>query len=422
MISKKTTLKNGLSIVTIPMKDNPTVTVMVLVRAGSKYETKEINGISHFLEHMCFKGTKKRPNTSDISRELDSVGAVYNAFTSQEYTGYFAKADHRHTDLILDVVSDLYLNPIFDEKEMEKEKGVIVQEIAMYEDMPQRHVQDVFMELLYGDQPAGWNIAGTKELVKSYTKKQLLEYRNAHYVASATTVVVAGKFDEKKIIEGIKKHFAGVSSSKKKDKKRTKESQKDIAVHIKDKKTDQSHLVYGYRAFDFFDKRNPIISVLVTVLGRGMSSRLFQKLRDEMGVAYYVGADGDAYSDHGVISVSAGVDKERLNESVKAIAEEYKKLKTELVPDEELRKAKDYIIGRMYLGLESSDDLADFYGFQELLKGERKTPENKAKEIEKVTAKEIRDIAKKLFVDNKANIAIVGDVKDGNSLYKAIKL
>src|SRR4051812_42790493 len=171
----KTTLNNGLRLITVPMKDNPAVTVLVLVEAGSKYESKNESGLSHFLEHMVFKGTTKRPKASMISRELDSIGAHYNAFTGQEYTGYYAKVDQKHLDLALDIVGDMYVDPLLDAAEIEKEKGVIIEEIRMYQDLPHRHVQDLFMELVYGDQPVGWNVAGTEESVKSFTRDHFLK-------------------------------------------------------------------------------------------------------------------------------------------------------------------------------------------------------------------------------------------------------
>ncbi len=185
----KKILKNGLRLVTIPMKDNPTATVLVLVEAGSKYEDKRVNGISHFLEHMCFKGTTKRPKAIDISKELDALGSQYNAFTAQEYTGYYAKSDAKHFHKIFDVVSDIYLNSTFPDMEMEKEKGVIIEEINMYEDMPNRHVQDLFMKLLYGDQPAGWNIAGEKSNIVSMKRDDFVKYKNSHYLPEATVLV-----------------------------------------------------------------------------------------------------------------------------------------------------------------------------------------------------------------------------------------
>jgi predicted Zn-dependent peptidase len=210
MKPKRTVLKNGMRIITVPMKDNPTVTVLVLVEAGSKYETKKLNGISHFLEHMCFKGTAKRPTALHIAHELDGLGADYNAFTTEEYTGYYAKGEARYFPKLLDVVSDIYQNSTFPEKEIEKEKGVIVEEINMYEDMPARDVQQVFTSLLYGDQPAGWSVAGTKENVKSFKREDFINYKDAHYVASATTIVVAGNISHVDALNQIKSQFKAI--------------------------------------------------------------------------------------------------------------------------------------------------------------------------------------------------------------------
>ena len=199
----KKVLHNGLRIITIPMKDNPTVTVLALVEAGSKYETKKVNGISHFLEHMCFKGTTKRSKAVDISKELDSLGSQYNAFTSQEYTGYYAKSDARHFRQIFDIVSDIYLNSTFPDAEMEREKGVIIEEINMYEDMPHRHVHDLMMQLLYGDQPAGWNIAGEKKNILGMKRDDFVTYKSEHYLPEATVLVVAGAITEKEVLKEV---------------------------------------------------------------------------------------------------------------------------------------------------------------------------------------------------------------------------
>ncbi len=409
---KKKVLKNGIRIITVPMADNPAVTVLVMVEAGSKYETKEVSGISHFLEHMCFKGTRKRPKAIDISRELDSIGSQYNAFTSQEFTGYYAKGGPRHLDTILDVVSDMYLNPLFDEKEIEKEKGVITEEINMYEDMPHRHVHDLFMELLYGDQPAGWNIAGTKESVKKLKREDFEEYRRKHYVSGATTVVVAGKFNEETIFDDIEKKFEGIHELKKHPKPQVKEAQKKPNIRIKYKKTDQTHIVLGVRTYDMFSKYTNALRVMSAILGGGMSSRLFQKLRDEMGVGYYVSAGNDTYTDHGYFEVSTGVDNSRVVEVVKAILEEFRKIKEDDIPEEELKKAKDYIIGNMFLGLETSDSLAEFYAYQEILKKEIQTPAEVAKKINMISAREIKDVAKLIFQDKNLNMMVLGRFKN----------
>ena len=417
----KKVLKNGLRVVTIPMKDNPTATVLVLVEAGSKYETKEVNGISHFLEHMCFKGTVKRPKAIDISKELDTLGSQYNAFTAQEYTGYYAKSDAKHFKKIFDVVSDVYLNSTFPEAEMQKEKGVIIEEINMYEDMPQRHVQDLLMKLLYGDQPAGWNIAGEKKNIIEMKRDDFVTYKAAHYLPEATVLIVAGAVTEREVMSQVNKIFGKVPSGKKSGKLKVKENQNRPEVLIKFKKTDQTHFVLGVRSYGLESHKNAVLSVLGCVLGGGMSSRLFQKLREEMGVGYYVRAYNDAYTDHGFFQISAGVDNKRIEEVIKAILIECNKLKNQKVSVDELNKVKEYLVGNMKLSLESSDDIANFYGGQELLKHELKNSEEKAREIRKVTADQIQKIAKQIFKDKELNLALIGPFKDKSKFIKILK-
>ena len=417
----KKVLGNGLRVITVPMKDNPTVTVLVLVEAGSKYETKEVNGISHFLEHMCFKGTVKRPKAIDISKELDSIGSQYNAFTAQEYTGYYAKSDAKHFKKIFDVVSDIYLNSTFPETEMQKEKGVIIEEINMYEDMPNRHVQDLMMELLYGDQPAGWNIAGEKKNITGMKRDDFITYKKAHYLPEATTIVVGGHITEKEVMKEVLKVFVKIESGKKSKKLKVVEKQEKPEVLLKFKKTDQTHFVLGVRTYDLFSKKNAVLSLLGGVLGGGMSSRLFQKLREEMGVGYYVRAYNDVYTDHGFFQVSAGVDNKRIEEVIHAVLEECRKLMCEEVSAEELNKVKECLIGNMKLSLESSDDIANFYGGQELLKKEIKSAEEKAKELRKVSAKDIKKLANEIFKDEKLNLALIGPFKDKQKFSKILK-
>jgi predicted Zn-dependent peptidase len=417
----KKVLNNGLKVITVPMKDNPTVTVLVLVEAGSKYETKKINGISHFLEHMCFKGTAKRPKAIDIVKELDAIGSQYNAFTAQEYTGYYAKSDAKYFKKIFDVVSDIYLNSTFPEVEMQKEKGVIIEEINMYEDLPPRHVQDMLMELLYGDQPAGWNIAGEKKNILEMKRENFVQYHFEHYVPNATTLVVAGKITEKQVLAEVKKVFGNIKKQKKSQKLKVTEKQNKPQVLLKFKETDQTHFVLGIRTFDLFDKKNAVLSVLGGVLGGGMSSRLFQKLREEMGVGYYVRAYSDPFTDHGFFQISAGVDNKRVEEVIEAVLEECRKLIKEKVSAEELEKVKECLIGNMKLSLESSDDIANFFGGQELLRKKIESAEQKAKEVRKVTAKQIQDLAKEIFKNEKLNLALIGPFKEKEKFLKILK-
>ena len=417
----KTVLKSGLRIITVPMADNPSVTVLVMVEAGSKYETKELNGISHFLEHMVFKGTPRRPKASDISRELDSLGANYNAFTTQEFTGYYAKAASSRLPEVLDVVSDMYMNPLFEEAEITKEKGVIIEEIRMYNDLPQRHVHDVLSGLMFGDQPAGWSVLGTEGNIRSFSRQDFVKYRKDHYVSSATTVLVAGSFDEKDTIKKIEKAFKTAKVGEKKSKLAVVESQKAAAVKTFFKETDQTHLVIASRTFAITDERIPAMTVLTTILGGGMSSRLFSRLRDELGICYYIRASHDPSTDHGDLNISAGVDNARVEEAICEILKQCTILRDELVSDAELKKVKDYISGTTLLELETSESRAEYCGFQEILKREIDTPEEFMRKVNAVTAEDVKKLAEQIFVNKGLNLAIVGKFKNDSSFVPYFK-
>ena len=419
---KKKVLPNGLRIIAVPMKDNPTATVMVLVEAGSKYETKEISGLSHFLEHMCFKGTTKRPRGIDIAQELDAIGAEYNAFTGHEYTGYHAKAEAGHVDTLLDVISDIYLNSTFPEMEIEKEKGVIIEEMNMYEDMPNHDIYDVFLSVFYGDQPVGWKIVGTPETVRNMKQSDFLKYRKLHYVAGSTTVVIAGGIDARDIFKKVSKRFKEISPALKKNKKKTHEPKNLPLVHLKQKKTDQAHMMLGFRSFNTYHKDSMILSVISVLLQGGMSSRLWQKLREDLGVCYYVNASQDAYTDHGVFSVSAGLDINRVPEVITAILEEFRRLKTEPVSSYELDRVKQYMIGRMKLGYESSDTIAYFWGMQEILRKELLGIEERADMISEVTSEDILRVSKRIFTEESLALAIIGPFKNEEKFKKLLKV
>ena len=419
--AKKKTYKNGLRVVTVPMKDNPTVTVLVLVGTGSDYEPKEINGISHFLEHMCFKGTLKRNSPKIISHELDALGCQYNAFTGNEYTGYYAKGDPKNFKQMFDIVSDIYLNSTFPEVEMEKEKGVIIEEINMYEDMPQAHVQDLWSEVLYGDQPAGRSTLGTKENITKMVRDNFVKYKKSHYVASNTVVIVAGNIKNEEVYKEVGKYFKDVSINKSDKKSKTKDTQDKPKVLVQFKQTDQTHFILGVRTYDISNKNNVVISMLSCVLGAGMSSRLFTKLREEMGVAYYVRASNNPSLDHGSFQISAGVNNERVEEVIKEIIKECNLLVKEKIGEKELEKVKSLVIGNTKMSLEATDDIANFYGGQELLKKELKSLDEKIKEIKKVTALDIQKMAKTILKTNNLNLAIIGPYKENKEFLNILK-
>jgi len=273
------------------------------------------------------------------------------------------------------VISDLYLNPVFRQEEIEKERGVIIEEINMYEDLPQRRVAEIFNTLMYGDQPAGWDIAGEKEVVRKMNREDFVNYRAKHYVAEATMVVVAGSFNEEKLVADIKKKFANIVTDKKQGKLAVEESQKGPQIKIQNKKSDQTHLILGVRAFSAQDKRRTTLKVFADILGGGMSSRLFQRVREELGAAYYVRAGVDLMTDHGSLDVSVGAEHGKVHKVIEVILEEMRKFKDEPVSKKELEKSKEHLIGGFVLGLETSDDLALFTGSQEILRREILEPE-----------------------------------------------
>lgn len=419
---RKTVLDNGLRIITAPQPGNLAVTILLLVEAGSKYESRENRGVSHFLEHMCFKGTTKRPKASQIAHELDSIGASYNAFTGMEYTGYYAKAEARNFDKILDLISDLYLNSIYEPAEIDKERGVIIEEINMYEDDAPSKAHEIFMELLYGDQPAGWDISGPKENILKLSQKDFTDYREAHYLASATAVVVAGSFDEEATINKIKDTFEGITEGVKAGKIKTEEAQEKPMVLLKHKDSDQTHIVLGVRAYDIFDERRFALEIAAHILGGGMSSRLFEKLRNELGAAYYVSAGADLYTDHGYMAVSAGIDKNKITDVINAILSEFKSLKETPVSKAELDKVKNHLSGGIILGLETSNKLASFYGGQEIIEKHILTPEEIIQKLNAVTPEEVMEVANDIFTNEKLNLAVLGPLKDNEALDRSLTL
>ncbi|MEN9341974.1 MAG: hypothetical protein RIQ54_230 [Candidatus Parcubacteria bacterium] len=405
-------LKNGLRIVLVPQPKSPTATALVLVEAGSEYESKPTNGISHFLEHLVFKGTTKRPRAGMIATELDGLGASYNAFTAQEYTGYWAKAQSHKIDHVLELVSDLYLHPLIDEHEMDKERGVIIEELHMYEDTPMRKIGDYFMELLYGDQPAGWDIGGTVSNIRAITRQQVIDYRTAHYVPAKTAVVVSGDFSKKRIISAVEKSFGLLPRRPIIRKTPTVLRQQKSRVYIKHKESDQSHIMLGVPAFDMHDRRRYPLEVLSALLGSGMSSRLFHRIREQMGAAYYVRSGADLFIDHGFFAISAGVDHAKIDAVIGAILDECSRVIRESISSAELRKTKDHLIGTFMLSLETSDELGSFYGFQEIARKKLIDPDGVIAKIEAVTSAHVRSVARDIFLPERLHMAVVGPYQD----------
>jgi predicted Zn-dependent peptidase len=417
-----TTFSNGLRVLSVPSKESLSFQVMVLVNTGSDFETKDINGLSHFLEHMCFKGTKKRPSNLIITSELDKVGGMYNAFTGREYTGYFARVAKEHKALAIDIISDIYLNPQFQEKEINKEKGVIIEEINMYHDDPKSHVDELWDKLLYGNQPAGWSVAGSKFNIKKIGRRDFVNYHKSQYRSKSSLIVVSGNFKEREVLSLLKESFKNIPRGKGRNKIRVKEKQRTPGILIEQRKIDQTHIVLGVRGINAFDKRRYTLHVLNSVLSGGMSSRLFQLVRGQLGAAYYIDSFDEYKTDTGYWAIVAGLDSKRVELVLRAIIKEWQSFKTSLVSPKDLKKTKDFIAGQIALRFEDVHSIASNYSSQLLLKNKIETPQEYLRKIKQVNSSDIRKVASELLRDERLNLALVGPYPNIKQLRKLLKI
>ncbi len=423
MKHKRTVLPNGLRLITVPMPSFESATVMVMVGAGSRYETRKNNGISHFLEHMAFKGTAKRPTAQDIAAAIDGVGGEFNAFTDREFTGYYIKAPVAHLDLSMDVLSDMLQNSKLDPVEIEKEKGVIIQELNLYEDTPARNIYDVYPHLLYGDTPMGWDIGGRKEVIRAITRGDFVNYISSLYSSNNITVVIAGGIDTQKTEKRVQDYFGNMKSFDTISYKKVLENQNKPALTIKQKDTEQVHIAIGFRTIPLNGKDRHALEVLASILGGGMSSRLFSEVREKRGLAYYVRTSSDHYQDVGTLYSSAGLDKDKVEQGIEVIVAEYAKFgngKSKLTK-EELKKAKEFLKGHLILGLEDSRAVAAFYAQSEILEEKIETPNEIIDKIDKLSVEDIEEVAEKYIKQSTLNLAIIGKFDNRQRFEKLLK-
>lgn len=419
---KKVVLKNGLRIITVPQKESKTAIVLILVGTGSKYETKETSGISHFLEHMFFKGTEKFKKPRDVAEFLDKIGGEFNAFTGEEYTGYYAKVSSKHLDDALEWTSQIFLKSIIPSKEVEKERGVIIEEINMYNDNPMTYIDQLWKELLYGDQPAGWDIAGTKETVSNIKRKDILDYINSQYNAKNTVICVSGNIDQEKVISKVKNYFGEIKDKKTKEKPKVVESQKKPQMLNFYRDTKQTNLFLGVRAYNLFHEDRYVAEVIACYLGGMMSSVLFEKVREKLGAAYYVKTYNVSDTDTGCLVTCSGIDNGKLEKVVSTILREYKKMKSQKMKDEYLKNIKEHLKGKMAIGFENSYSKAMFFATQELLKNKILKIEDVFRKIDSVTKEDVLRVSKDIFKNENLNLALIGPNKNNNQLKKILNL
>ncbi len=405
----KRKLPSGLRLLMIPREEIETVAFMVMVGVGSRYETLKQAGLSHFLEHMFFKGTEKRSDKKEIAEVLDGVGAYYNAFTADECTGYYVKCARENLELATDVVADILLRSLFSEKEIETEKGVVMEEINMYTENPMRHIEHMWRKALYGSHPLGRRIDGTVETVRGFSRKDLVDYAKKNYQADNVVVVVAGNFNEEEVEKLTKDLFADIARSKaKQPRKAPLKLPASKIVNERRAKLEQTHVIVGVPGVGLNDERRWAAELLAVILGGGMSSRLFMEVRENYGLAYAIGTSSDNYIDTGTLHTQAGLRTDKAKFAVQLIMDEYDKIMNEKVSVKELDKVKKYVHGRMVLDLEESSSIALFVGSQELLQEKTFAPSEIWGKLQAVTADDIQSLAQELLEKKKRSLALLG--------------
>lgn len=407
------------------MQGLESVTVTVWVKTGSRFEDAETNGISHFLEHMVFKGSQKRQSAKEISEVVDSIGGEFNAATSKDWTNFYIKTRVGNLETAMDVLADMVLNPLLKSEEIEREKGTIIQEIAMYEDTPMMHIGDVFEELAFSGNPLGWDTAGSAKTVKAIKRDDFLHYRDVHYHPEQMMVSVVGGIEENKVRKLVEKYFSSLKSFKGTPFKGREFVSKQTGSQLKlqTKKSEQAHLILGFMSEGRNYEGRFAQSLLATILGGGMSSRMFIEVRERRGLAYSVRTGVDRYQEIGYLSTYAGVDVNKADLAVKVMLDEYQKIanNTSKISSQELSKAKEYLKGHLALALEDTKDVTAFFADQALFAKETLLPEEVYKKLDKVTASDIVSEAKKLFTRDRLNLAIIGPFKDREKFVQLLK-
>jgi len=409
-VFERQTLSNGLRVLTAPVPQAQSVSCVVMLAAGSRYETAETNGIAHFAEHMFFKGTERRPTARDIAGEIDAIGGEFNAFTGKEYTGYYVRCAADTRDVALDVLVDMLRRSKFDPEEIEREKGVIVEEMNMYFDTPRDFIGGVYENLLYGDQPLGWDIIGRKETVRGATRETFLDYVDRWYRPSRMVVGVGGQVGDG-LLPRLEELLGDLEPRETGEPPRVELGANGSRVRVHTKASDQAHLVLGVRSRPVDDPDRYVLQLLATVLGGGMSSRLFTEVRERRGLAYYVFGTNHAYTDTGSLHAQSGVDINRIDEAVETILEQFRLLASEPVPADELEKARNFAKGRFVLQLESPHGQIMFGLRREVLEGRAAEPTEVLAALDAVTAEDIQRVAQEVLADG-FRLAVIGPFDD----------
>jgi predicted Zn-dependent peptidase len=409
-VYERSELANGIRVLTAPMPQAQSVSCFLMLAAGSRYETRETNGIAHFAEHMFFKGTERRPTSRDISGEIDGIGGEFNAFTGKEYTGYYVRCAAETRDVALDVLVDMLRRSKFDPEEIDREKGVIIEEMNMYFDTPRDFVGSAYERLLYGDTPLGWDIIGRKETVRAATRETFLGYLDRWYKPERLVVGVGGRIGDD--LHAKLEELLGDMEPRETGAPEPLAGLPDGRVLVHEKASDQAHLVLGVPSYPLGHPDRYAIQLLATVLGGGMSSRLFTEVRERRGLAYYVFGTNHSYTDAGSLYAQAGVDIERIEDAISTVVGEFRKIAAEAVPEDELGKARALAKGRFVLQLESPHGTIMFGLRREVLEGRAEEPEEVLRGLDAVTVEDVQRVAQDVIRDDALRLALVGPFDD----------
>ena len=411
-VYERTTLSNGLRVLTAPLPHAQSVACYIMLAAGSRYEDASNRGIAHFAEHMFFKGTERRPTSRDLTTIVDGMGGEFNAFTSKEYTGYYIRCAGAERDTALDVLVDMIRNSKFDSEELEREKGVILEEMNMYFDTPRDYVSSVYEDLLFGDNPLGWETLGKRETVQAATRKTFTDYLDRWYTPTRMIVGVSGMVGDDLIptLEGLLGDLGGNGAGSPVPAEIIRSSEPQVRLHTKD--SDQAQICIGVPSYPLTHPDRYALQLLGTVLGTGMSSRLFLEVRERRGLAYYVYGLNSAYTDAGTLFAQGGVDIQRVDEAISVIAEQFRLMATELVPSEEFEKARALAKGRFVLQTESPNGLLLFGLRREVLEGQAAEPAELLAALDAVTAEDVQRVAQDVIANQGMRLAVIGPFDD----------
>jgi len=417
----KTTLDNGLRLITAPMPHTRSVSIGFFIGAGSRYETESQAGISHFIEHICFKGTQKRPTAMEISAAIEGVGGILNGGTDKELTVYWCKVAQPHFHLALDVLADMILNSRFDPADIEKERQVIIEEISTSNDIPPQRVVMLIDELLWPEHPLGRDIAGSKESVSAIGRNMLLDYLAAKYQPRKTVLAIAGDIQHRETVSAVKNTLGNWNSQLPDSEYLAYKERLTHRLQIETRDTEQVQLCLALPGLPLLHPRRFTLDLLNVVLGEGMSSRLFTEIRDKLGLAYNISSYVDHFLDTGSLIIGAGVEIKNLRPALKATLEQLSRLK-ELIPESELTKAREFAKGRLLLRMEDSRSVVGWTGGQEILTNQILSVDEVVSAIDAVTTEELRQLAREILVGDKLRLAVVGPVPQDEPLEELLKL